>query len=94
MRQPSPGPFAYRNYGELATIGRTSAIFSRGRLRATGFPAWLLWSVAHIYYLIGVRNRIIVALDWTFHRGARLISECRRVPETASISSALDEPEE
>jgi NADH dehydrogenase len=74
----SPGPFAYRHYGDLATIGRKSAIVSIGKVRLTGFIAWLFWSVAHIYYLIGVRNRFIVALNWlwdyaSFQRGARLI---------------------
>ncbi len=74
-----PGRFVYRHYGDLATIGRKSAIVSLGRVRLTGFPAWAFWSAAHIYYLIGARNRLIVALDWiwnyiTFQRGARLIN--------------------
>jgi NADH:quinone reductase (non-electrogenic) len=74
----SVGPFRYRHSGDLATIGRKAAIVSIGRLRLTGFPAWIFWSVAHIYFLIGARNRIVVAFDWlwdyiTFQRGARLI---------------------
>jgi NADH dehydrogenase len=73
-----PGPFHYRHYGNLATIGRNTAVIDFGRLRMTGFPAWLLWGVAHIYFLIGSRNRMIVALQWlfdylSFSRGARLI---------------------
>lgn len=73
-----PGPFAYKNYGELATIGRKAAIASIGKVKLTGTIAWIFWSVAHIYYLIGARNRFVVALDWvwdylTFQRGARLI---------------------
>jgi NADH dehydrogenase len=74
-----PGAFSYRNYGNLATIGRKSAIAEFGRIRIYGFPAWLLWSVAHIYFLIGFRSRFSVALNWawaylTFQRGARLIT--------------------
>jgi NADH dehydrogenase len=73
-----PG-FAYRDYGNLATIGRKSAVADLGRLRLSGFPAWILWSLAHIYFLIGFRNRLTVFLDWmwayvTYHRGARLIT--------------------
>jgi NADH dehydrogenase len=79
-RSKPPGAFVYKHYGDLATIGRKSAIVSIGRLQLTGFAAWMFWSIAHIYYLIGARNRFIVALDWvwdyiTFQRGARLINE-------------------
>ena len=73
-----PMPFIYRRYGELATIGRRSAIVNLPWLRLTGFVGWVFWSVAHIYFLIGARNRVIVAFSWlwsylTFQRGARLI---------------------
>jgi NADH:ubiquinone reductase (H+-translocating) len=72
-------PFRYRDYGSLATIGRSHAIMQLGRFKLSGFPAWVLWSVAHIYFLIGFRNRLIVALNWlwnyvTFQRGTRLIT--------------------
>jgi NADH dehydrogenase len=71
--------FRYRDYGLLATIGRSRAVAQFGRLHLTGLIAWLLWSVAHIYFLIGFRNRSIVALNWawsylTFQRGSRLIT--------------------
>jgi NADH:ubiquinone reductase (H+-translocating) len=74
-----PPPFRYRDFGNLATIGRKAAVVDFGRIRLSGFVAWLLWSVAHIYFLIGLRNRIVVALTWlwsyvTFQRGARLIT--------------------
>jgi NADH dehydrogenase len=77
--RPPPGPFRYRNPGNLATIGRKEAIADFGWLRLTGRSAWLVWSVAHIYYLIGFRNRIAIAIDWlwsylTYQRGARLIT--------------------
>ena len=72
-------PFRYRDYGALATIGRKRAIFERGRLKFTGLFAWLSWSMAHIYFLIGFRNRLVVAMSWawsyvTFQRGTRLIT--------------------
>jgi NADH:ubiquinone reductase (H+-translocating) len=73
------GPFHYRDFGMLATIGRKRAVAQFGRLRLSGLVAWLLWSFAHIYFLIGFRNRFIVALSWawsyvTFERGSRLIT--------------------
>jgi NADH dehydrogenase len=72
-------PFTYRNYGNLATIGRKSAVADLGRFHFTGLPAWLIWGFVHIGFLIGFRNRISVMLDWvwsyiTFGRGARLIT--------------------
>ena len=74
-----PGPFRYRDFGSLATIGRKRAVAEFGRVRITGFAAWLLWGVAHVWFLIGFRNRAVVALSWiwsylTFQRGARLIT--------------------
>ncbi|MEO8925675.1 MAG: NAD(P)/FAD-dependent oxidoreductase [Caulobacteraceae bacterium] len=71
-------PFRYRNYGDLATIGRKAAVVDLGPVRLTGFVGWLFWSAIHIYFLIGLRNRFIVAFTWlwsylTLQRGARLI---------------------
>jgi NADH dehydrogenase len=76
---PPPGPFRYRHYADLATIGRNAAIVRAGGLHMQGFLAWTFWSVAHIYFLIGARNRIAVAFTWfwdylTFQRGVRLIT--------------------
>jgi NADH dehydrogenase FAD-containing subunit len=76
---PSPGPFRYRNYGTLATIGRRAAVADFGWIRLDGTFAWLLWGLVHISFLIGFRNRLIVMLDWlwsylTFQSGARLIT--------------------
>src|SRR5262249_13097440 len=73
----APAPFRYRDYGNLATIGRHEAVADFGWLRLTGRLAWLAWGAAHIY-LIGFRNRAAVAIDWlwsylTYQRGARLI---------------------
>src|ERR1044072_7353362 len=72
-------PFRYRDLGSLATIARKRAISQMGRFRMTGFFAWLVWCMAHIYYLIGFRNRFVVAISWlwnyiTFQRATRLIT--------------------
>ena len=72
-------PFRYMHVGDLATIGRRAAVVKLGRLQLKGFIGWVFWSVAHIYFLIGLRNRFIVAFSWfwnyiTFQRGARLIT--------------------
>ena len=77
-RQP-PAPFRYRNFGNLATIGRKRAVAEIGSFKISGLLAWLLWSTAHIYFLVGFRNRIVVGANWlwsyvTFERGARLIT--------------------
>ena len=74
-----PPPFHYRDWGDLATIGRKAAIVAMGRLHFKGFLAWVFWCIAHIYFLIGLKHRIVVALNWlwsyvTFERGARLIT--------------------
>jgi len=71
--------FAFKDYVALATIGRKIAIADFGLFSLRGFVGWLTWSVAHIYFLIGFRNRFSVSLDWTwsyltFQRGARLIT--------------------
>ena len=73
-------PFRYRNEGALATIGRRAAVVELGPIQLKGFAGWLFWSVVHVYFLIGLRNRFVVAVTWfwsylTFQRGARLITE-------------------
>jgi NADH dehydrogenase len=77
---PPPAPFAYHHSGELATIGRKSAVVALGKLELTGFIGWLFWSIAHIWVLIGFRSRVVVSFNWfwsyvTAQRGARLISD-------------------
>lgn len=79
LQGKAAAPFAYRHYGSLATIGRSHAVADFGRWKLRGFPAWLLWSTVHIYFLVGFRNRLLVglALAWnylTFARHARLIT--------------------
>jgi NADH dehydrogenase len=71
--------FHYHHQGDLATLGRKYAIVSMKHLQLRGRLGWLFWSVVHIYFLIGLRNRVAVAATWvwqylTFQRGARLIS--------------------
>jgi NADH:ubiquinone reductase (H+-translocating) len=72
-------PFRYRDYGQLATIGRAAAVVMMGKLHLSGFAAWVLWLVAHIYFLINFRNRIVVMVDWassywTYNRYARIFT--------------------
>ncbi len=76
----STPPFAYVDKGNLATIGRSKAVADIKGIRVAGFPAWVLWLVVHLFYLIGFQNRLLVILRWTVSfltrgRGARLIGE-------------------
>jgi NADH dehydrogenase len=71
-------PFHFVDKGQMATIGRSRAIVEVGKLKLSGFLAWLVWIVVHIYYLTGFKNRLLVVLQWawsylSFRRGARLI---------------------
>jgi NADH dehydrogenase len=80
------GPFRYRHFGSLATIGRMAAVADFGRIRLSGVLAWWVWLTAHVYFLIGFRNRLVVLIDWaeaywSYRRAARIII---RVGEPAS----------
>jgi NADH dehydrogenase len=80
-------PFRYRDYGTLATIGRRAAVAVIGRMRLWGYPAWLAWLFAHIYFLIGFRNRFVVLMEWawsywTFERHARIVIGESAAPRT------------
>jgi NADH:quinone reductase (non-electrogenic) len=73
-------PFRYRDRGNLATIGRARAVADLHGLRVSGFVAWALWLLVHIYYLIGFQNRLVVLVRWAYNfftrgRGARVITE-------------------
>lgn len=75
---PAPGPFKYADFGNLATIGRMAAIVHLGRLQLSGVLAWWFWLAAHVFFLIGFRNRIVVLLNWavaywSYQRSARII---------------------
>ncbi|HEU0066974.1 MAG TPA: NAD(P)/FAD-dependent oxidoreductase [Sphingomonas sp.] len=103
-----PGPFRYRHQGDLATIGRKAAVVQLRRLTLKGFAAWAFWGLAHVYFLIGPRNRIAVAFSWawdyvTFGRRARLITEPADTPpaeaepagpsgEPSAAGAAVDVP--
>ena len=81
-----PLPFRYRDRGLLATVGRKTAVIAFGRLRLKGWFAWWIWGLAHIYFLISLRNRLIVMTQWlwsyvSFERGARLITGMRTKSE-------------
>lgn len=70
--------FRYRHSGSLATIGRMAAVVDFGRIRLSGALAWWIWLTAHVYFLIGFRNRLVVLIDWaeaywSYRRGARII---------------------
>jgi NADH dehydrogenase len=72
-------PFRYRDKGTMATIGRAAAVVNLGRVRFSGYPAWLVWCFIHILWLIGFRNRFLVMIEWAwayvrFERSARLIT--------------------
>jgi NADH dehydrogenase len=71
-------PFRYRDYGQLATIGRSKAVAMFGKVHVWGWLAWVTWLAAHIFFLIGFRNRLVVLIDWawaywTFQRSARIV---------------------
>ena len=92
-----PTPFRYRDLGDLATIGRAAAVAEIAGLRASGLPAWILWLLIHIVWLIGFRNRFLVLAGWAFtylryERGARLITGDAAAPgEAASPPAAREE---
>jgi NADH dehydrogenase len=76
----SPRPFRYRHAGDLATIGKRSAVIDFGWCKLKGWIAWWVWGLAHIYFLIGLRNRFAVAISWlwiylTGNRSACLITQ-------------------
>ena len=87
--RPLPGPFVYRHLGDLATIGHSAAVIDFGRIQLTGWIGWWIWGIAHIYFLIGTRSRLSVAISWlwSFLRGqnsARLITQKETLRAEAS----------
>ena len=77
--KPEPRPFRYKDMGNMATIGRKSAIADFGSLRLSGMLAWWLWGLVHVAFLVGARNRISVMIEWvwaylTYRRSIRLIT--------------------
>ncbi|HYZ29217.1 MAG TPA: NAD(P)/FAD-dependent oxidoreductase [Thermoleophilaceae bacterium] len=93
-------PFRYRDKGNLATIGRARAVADVGRVKISGFLAWVTWLVVHLYYLIGFENRLVVLVRWSYNfftrgRGGRLITgtpERRRAPVDVGRGQVGDTP--
>jgi NADH dehydrogenase len=82
-----PRPFRYHHAGDLATIGKRSAVIDFGWCKLKGWVAWWVWGLAHIYFLIGLRNRFAVALSWlwiylTGNRSACLITQVDHNPKS------------
>ena len=76
----TPAPFRYQHAGSLAQIGKRKAVIDFGRIKLRGTVAWWIWGIAHIYFLIGLRNRLSVAISWLWihardQRAARLITQ-------------------
>ena len=73
-------PFRYRDKGQMATIGKNTAVAERGSVKLSGLPAWIIWLGVHVYYLSGMMHRVLVLLQWgwsyfTFGHGARIVSK-------------------
>jgi NADH dehydrogenase len=84
-------PFRYRDKGNVATIGRSRAVADVKGLKVSGFLAWVLWLVIHIWYLIGFQNRILVLIRWSFSfftrgRGGRVIEEFEQASEGSPLA--------
>lgn len=78
LRGAEPLPFRYRDFGNLATIGRMAAVVDLHGLKLSGLLAWWFWLAAHVFFLIGFRNRVVVLIDWaqaywSYQRSARII---------------------
>jgi NADH:ubiquinone reductase (H+-translocating) len=92
-----PAAFCYRDPGSLAIIGRSAAAVDFGFIQITGLVGWLVWTFAHIFFLIGFRNKIAVFLEWswqwvTYARGARLIIGSERVGRDREARSIPSSP--
>ncbi|KXU35640.1 pyridine nucleotide-disulfide oxidoreductase [Cephaloticoccus primus] len=79
LRSKPRQPFTYRDKGSIATIGRSAAVAQIAKLRFNGWWAWAMWMSVHLFFLIGLRNRVIIFLHWawaycTWQRGARIIT--------------------
>jgi NADH dehydrogenase len=88
-----PGPFRYRDYGQLAVLGRSAAVADFGWLRLKGIPAWMLWSAVHLVLLMGARNKVLVYINWvwawlTYGSGARLMTGISRTGAGETTTAA------
>lgn len=89
LKGESDRPFKYRDYGSMATIGRSAAVASLGNLRFSGYPAWLIWLFVHLMQLVSFQNRLLVLMQWAWNyvtrgRSARLITGVADTKETTA----------
>jgi NADH dehydrogenase FAD-containing subunit/uncharacterized membrane protein YphA (DoxX/SURF4 family) len=89
----APSPFKYRHLGSLATIGRKAAVVDFGTVKLWGAPAWWLWGVVHVSFLVGLRNRLFTMINWfwaylTYSSGIRLITGHTEISESPVRSSS------
>lgn len=85
LSRENPRPFTYRDKGSMATIGRNRAVVDIGKFHLSGYIAWLAWIVVHLISLLGMRNRAVVLINWTwsyftFATGLRLLMRPDRYP--------------
>lgn len=93
----TPSPFKYRHLGSLATIGRKAAVVDFGTIKLWGAPAWWLWGVVHVSFLVGLRNRLFTMINWfwaylTYSSGIRLITGHAEISESPARSSTAGRP--
>jgi NADH dehydrogenase len=96
----APPPFRYFDKGDMAVIGRASAVANIFGLHVSGLPAWLIWLFIHLMYIVEFQNRVIVFIQWgfeylTFSRGARLITgsaETEADRKTKAMNGTATEP--
>ena len=91
----APSPFKYRHLGSMATIGRKAAVVDFGTVKLWGAPAWWLWGIVHVSFLVGLRNRLSTMINWfwaylTYSSGIRLITGHAEISETPVRSSSTD----
>jgi NADH dehydrogenase len=84
-------PFKYQDYGSMATIGRAAAVAMIGRLHFSGFAAWVLWLLVHLFSLVDFENRLLVFTQWAWdyfsrNRAARLITGDSSLPQRTDQS--------
>jgi NADH dehydrogenase len=89
--KPAGKPFRYFDKGSLATISRFSAVASVGKVRLSGFPAWLIWVAVHLFYLVGFKNRLTAVLHWAVSFLGRGRSERVSTVQQAFARQAIQE---
>lgn len=92
LKNRPAAPFQYRDYGNMATIGRSAAVAELGGWKFRGRLAWLMWLFIHLIQLVRYENRLLVLIQWawnyfTFNRSARLITDVRRNPGQSNLSA-------